>query len=75
MMVAIVKAAATMAVPPAAIRNPEHALHGAHGTTDPGAYRAANRAADGSGNPVAFRGPLLRAPHDALRVPNLRDRE
>jgi hypothetical protein len=61
MVVAVVVAAA------AAIRNPEHALDG----TDRAANHAANHAADGSGNPVTF----PRTAHDALGVPELRDRE
>src|SRR3981081_3285939 len=75
MVVAVVIAAATMATPPATIRNPEHALAGSHCATDAGPDRAANHTADRAANPVAFRRALLRAAHDALRMPDMGDRE
>src|SRR3979411_2229190 len=74
-VVAVVIAAATMATPPATIRNPEHALDGSHCATDAGPDRAANHTADRAANPVAFRRALLRAAHDALRMPDMGDCE
>src|SRR6478736_6261942 len=70
-MIAIVVAAAAVAAPPAAIRNPEHALDRPHRAADAGTNRAANRA----GDPVAFIGPLLRAAHDTLGMTDMGDRE
>jgi hypothetical protein len=64
-----------MATPPATIRNPEHALDGSHCATDAGPDRAANHTADRAANPVAFRRALLRAAHDALRMPDMGDCE
>src|ERR1700704_1779203 len=75
MVAAVIIAAATMATPPATIRNPEHALDGSHCATDAGPDRAANHTADRAANPVAFRRALLRAAHDALRMPDMGDRE
>jgi hypothetical protein len=71
--VAIVEAAAAIAAPVAAIRNPEHALDGTHRAADAGPYRAANHATHWAGDPVAFRGTLLRATHDALRMAKMGD--
>jgi hypothetical protein len=70
--VAVVKAAATIMAP---IGNPEHAFNGSHRATDAGADRAANHAAHWTGGPVTFVCTLLRAAHDALRMPDLGDRE
>ena len=42
---------------------------------DTGTNRTANQAPDGTGDPVTFRGTLLRATHDALRVSGMRDRQ
>jgi hypothetical protein len=70
-IVAIVIAAAAIAT----IRNPEHALDGAHRAADAGADRAAHHAAHRAGDPVAFPGALLGAAHDALRMPDLGDSE
>src|SRR3981189_633884 len=75
MVVAVVIAAATMATPPATIRNPEHALDGSHYATDAGPDRAANHTADRAPHPLAFRRALWRAAHDALRMPDMGDRE
>ena len=63
-MVAIVIAAAAIA----AVIDPEHASHRAHGAADTGADRATNHAADGTGNPVTFAGALLGAADDPLRL-------
>src|SRR5258708_29556797 len=70
--VAVVKAAATIMTP---IGNPEHAFDGSHRAADAGADRAANHSAHRTGGPVTFVCALLRAAHDALRMPDLGDRE
>src|SRR5450631_2414498 len=61
-IVAIVITAAAVA----AIVDPEHTLDGPHRAADAGADRAADHATDGTGNPVAFPGALLRPADDAL---------
>src|ERR1700688_3145039 len=75
MVVAVVIAAATIASPIAAIGNSEHALDGPHRAADAGANRAADHPTHGAGNPVAFVRVLLRAAHDALRMPDMGNRE
>src|SRR3984893_13403998 len=68
----IVKAAAAIVTP---IGNPEHAIHGAHGSADAGSDRAANQSAHRTGGPVAFIRTFLGAAHDALRVPDMGNRQ
>jgi hypothetical protein len=72
-IVTIVKPATVTAI--AAIRNPEHAINGTHGAADAGADRAANHAAYRTGGPVALIRAFLRTADDALRMPELGDRE
>jgi hypothetical protein len=60
-----------MAVPIAAIRNPEHAVDGPHRTANTGADRAANHSADGPGDPAALISSLAGPTRDALRVGEL----
>src|SRR5439155_25182507 len=74
-MIAVVLAAAAVAAPPAAIRNPEHALDRAHRAADAGADRAANHTAHGAGDPASFVGTLLRPAHDALGMTDRGNRE
>jgi hypothetical protein len=69
-IIPVVKAAAAVA----AIR-PEYASNGTHRAADAGSDRAADYTADGPGNPVAFAGAFLRAPHEALGVADMGDRE
>ena len=70
-IVAIVIAAA----PIATVVDAEYALHGAHRAADAGPDCSADDTADRAGNPVSFVGAFPRAAHDALRVPDMRDRE
>src|SRR6266702_4011455 len=74
-MIAVVIAAAAVAAPPAAIRNPEHALDRAHCAADAGADRATNHTAHRAGDPASFVGTLLRPAHDALGMTDMGDRE
>jgi hypothetical protein len=69
-IIPVVKAAAAVAA-----IHPEYASNGAHRAADAGSDRAANYTADGPGNPVAFAGAFLRAPHEALSVADMGDRE
>src|ERR1700722_14243907 len=71
-IVASVEAAAAIMT---AVGNTEHAVHGAHRAADTSADCAANHAADRTGNPVTLVGSLLGAANDALRMPELGDRE
>src|SRR4030081_3110852 len=75
MVVAVIIVAATMGTPPATIRNPEHALDGSHCATDAGPDRAANHTPDRAANQVDLRRALLRPPPDALRMPDMGNRE
>jgi hypothetical protein len=72
MIIAVVITAAAIRGPIAAIRYPQYAVDGSNSATDTGANSCTNRTAYGAGDPVAFVRPLLRATHDALRVPDLR---
>ena len=72
MVVTVVIAAAAMPAPVTAIGNPEHALYRAHCAAYFGAHGAADETAHRPGDPVALKGALLRAAHDALRVAELR---
>ena len=72
MTVAVIVTAAVIA---AVIGNAEYAVHRADGAADAGSDRSANGAADRTGNPVAFIRALLRAAYDALRMPDMGDRE
>src|SRR5437870_9970672 len=74
-MIAVEIAAAAVAAPPAAIRNPEHALDRTHRAADAGADRAANHTAHGAGDPASFVGTLLRPAHDTLGVTGIGNRE
>jgi hypothetical protein len=69
-IIPVVKTAAAVAV-----IHPEYASNGTHRAADAGSDRAANYTADGPGNPVAFAGAFLRAPHEALGVADVGDRE
>ena len=57
------------------IGNPEHTVDGANRSANAGADRSADQPADRAGGPIAFVGTFLRAAHDALGVPGMRDRE
>ena len=70
-VVTVVIAAAAIA----AVIDPEHTSHRAHGAADTGADRTANHATHGTGNPVTFARAFLGAADDALRVGELRDRQ
>ena len=72
MIIAVVITAAAIGRPIAAIRYPQYAVNGSNSAADTGAHSCTNRTADGAGHPVTFIGPLLRATHDALCVPDLR---
>jgi hypothetical protein len=72
-IVAIVKAAASM--PPAMRPNSEHAIDRAHRTADTRADRSADDGADRAGRTAALARALLGAADDALRVPDMRDRQ
>jgi hypothetical protein len=71
-IVAIVETVAAIMTP---IGNPEHAINGTHSAADAGADRAANHTAYRTGGPVAFIRAFLRTADDALRMPELGDRE
>src|ERR1700694_1154631 len=71
MIVPIVIAAAAIATIP----DPEHAFDRSHRAADTGTDCAANHTTDGAGNPVTLAGAFLRAAHDALRMPELGNRE
>jgi hypothetical protein len=70
MIVAVVKAAAGLP-----IGNTEHAIHSADCAANTCPDCLANHAADWASHPVTFVSTLLRAAHDALRVPDLRNRQ
>ena len=72
--VAIVEAAATMPIV-AVIGDSKHAIYGPNRSADTGPHRAANHATHWTGNPIAFRSTLPRAANDALRMPELGNRE
>ena len=71
-VVAVIKTAAVIMMP---VRNSEHAIHRANGTTDTSADCSANHATYRAGDAIAFRRAFLRTAHDALGVPDMGDCE
>jgi hypothetical protein len=72
-IVAIVKAAASM--PPAMRPNSEHAIDRAHRTADTRADRTADDGTDRTGRTGALARTSLGTADDALRVPDMGDRQ
>jgi hypothetical protein len=72
-IVAIVEAAASTV--PAMRPNAEHAIHRAYRATDACAYRTADDSTDRASRAAALARALLSAADDALRVPDMRDRQ
>jgi hypothetical protein len=55
--------------------NSEHAIHRAHRTADTRANRTADDGTDRTGRPAALARTLLGTANDALRVPDMGDRQ
>ena len=72
-MIPVIIPAAAVAV--MTVGNAEHALDGANGAADTGTDDAANCAAYGTCDPVAFIRAFLGSAHDALGVTGLRQRQ
>jgi hypothetical protein len=72
-IVAIPVVITVAAIPPAAMRDAEHALDGADRAADTGSDSAAHDTTDGTRDATAFIGAFLRAAHDALRMCGVRN--